>query len=202
MELISDIFLIFLRTPENWIFSQKDKTLLDELRTEAKFYGLEDPMFKKHNRAPRRQGWLDGKVRVQSFSSQYTSAPATNILDPQKCYWLSDKGKIENEWIVFEFDKETYVSKMSLKVDNFECTVKDWNIQISVNDDKTTWRDVKEKDLEAKCGKQCKTEQVFDGFEIRAKYVRLFFKNNWGPGGGDYILVGKVRFYGAELDSF
>jgi hypothetical protein len=194
--------LNFLRTPENWIFSQKDKTLIDELRTEARFYGLEDPMFKKHNRAPRKQGWLDGKVRVQSFSSQYTSAPATNIIDPQKCYWLSDKGKIENEWIVLEFDKETYVSKISLKVDNFECTVKDWNVQISVNDDKTTWRDVKEKDFEAKCGKQCKTEQIYDGLEIRAKYVRLFFKNNWGPGGGDYILVGKVRFYGAELDSF
>jgi len=200
MEHISDIFSIFLRNPDIWVFSQKEKVLLEELRTEAKFYGLEDPMFKKHNRAPRKQQWLDGKVKIESFSSQYVHAPATNILDPVKCYWLSDKGKIENEWIVFEFDKETFVSKLSLKVDNFECTVKDWVLQVSNNDDKTNWKDIKS--YEAKCGKQCKTEQIYEDLEIRTKYIRLFFKNNWGPGGGDYILVGKVRFYGAELDSF
>jgi len=76
--------LNYLRDPENWKMGMKDKQTIDELRTESRFYGLEDPMFKKNNRSPTRQGWLDGKVRVNGFSSQYESCPATNILDPQK----------------------------------------------------------------------------------------------------------------------
>jgi len=185
--------LNFLRDPESWRLTDKDKQLVEELRIEAKFYALEDPMFKKNNRVPRSQKWLEGKVKVHSFSSQYTSAPASNIVDTTKVYWLSDKGQIENQWIVFEFDKDVYVSRVGVKVDNFECTVKDFTVQISDNDDKETWRDVIS--FEAKCGKQCTTEQAFDGFTIRTKFIRLFFKNNWGPGGGNYILVTNVRFF-------
>jgi len=192
--------LNFLRDPQNWVFTWKDKQLIDELRTEARFYGLEDAMFKKNNRVPKRQGWLDGKVKVLTFSSQYKSCPATNIVDPQKTYWLSDLGKITDQWIVFELEKEAYVSKVGVKVDNFECTAKDFVLQISEGDDKVNWIDISS--YQAKCGKEVKTEQVFEGFEVRAKYIRLFFKNNWGPGGGQYILVTNVRFYGAELDSF
>jgi len=192
--------LNYLRDPDNWIFTHKDKQLVDELRSEARFYGLEDPMFKKNNRVPQRQGWLDGKVRVQAFSSQYQSTPASNIVDPQKTYWLSDVGEIEDQWINFEFDKEVYVSKVGIRVDNFECSVKDFIVQVSDGDDKVNWKDVAS--FQAKCGKECNTEQLFDGFEIRAKYIRLFFRNNWGPGGGQYILVTYVRFYGAELDTF
>jgi len=192
--------LNFLRDPENWRFTSKDTQIVDEMRNEAKFYGLEDPMFRKNNRVPHSQKSLEGKVKIHSFSSQYTSTPATNVLDTSKTYWLSDKGLIENQWLVFEFDKEVFVSKIGLRVDNFECTVKDWTVQISDNVEEDVWKDVKS--FEAKCGKQCTTEQVFDGFQIRGKYIRLFFKNNWGPGGGNYILVKDVRFFGAELDSF
>jgi len=192
--------LNFLRDPDNWKFGQKDKQLIDELRTEARYYGLEDAMFKKNNRRPKRQGWLDGRLRVSQFSSQYQSCPASNTLDPQKAYYLSDEGQTEDQWIVFDLDKEAFVSKLSIKVDKFECTVKDFVVQISEGDDKTTWIDVVS--FQAKCGKECNTEQIFEGFEVRAKYIRLFFKNNWGPGGGKYILVSKVRFFGAELDSF
>jgi hypothetical protein len=192
--------LNFLRDPESWRFTHKDKQVVDELRAESKFYGLEDPMFKKNNRVPHAQKWLDGKVKIHSFSSQYTSTPATNVIDTTKTYWLSDKGQIEDQWIVFEFEKDVFVSKIGIKVDNFECTVKDWTVQISENDDKENWKNVI--DFQAKCGKNCITEQVFDGFQVRTKFIRLFFKNNWGPGGGNYILVTNVRFFGAELDSF
>jgi len=192
--------LNFLRDPDNWKFNYKDKQIVDELRTEARFYGLEDPMFKKNNRSPKRQGWLDGKVRVGSFSSQYESCPASNVLDPQKKYWLSESGQTEDQWIVFDFDKEVFCSKLSIKVDNFECTVKDFVLQVSDGDDKINWNDVKS--FQAKCGKENTSEQTFDGFEVRAKFIRLFFRNRWGGGGGPYILVSRVRFYGAELDSF
>jgi len=107
---------------------------------------------------------------------------------------------LKTNGLFLEFDRDVFVSKIGIRVDNFECTVKDWTVQVSDKDDKETWKDVIS--YQAKCGKQCVTEQIFDGFQIRTKYIRLFFKNNWGPGGGNYILVKDVRFYGAELDSF
>jgi hypothetical protein len=189
--------LNFLRDPAKWNVEQKDKQLIDELRTEARYYGLEDAMFRKNSGGPTTPEWLDGKVRVAKFSSQYHSCPATNVLDSQKPYWLSDTGLVQDQWIVFEFETEAVVSKVSIQVDKFECTVKDFVVQISEGDDKTTWVDVMS--FQAKCGKECHKEQHFEGFEVRAKYIRLFFKNNWGPGGGNYMLVTNVRFFGAEL---
>jgi len=198
MELILDISLIFLRDPEKWT-APKDKLLLEELRSESIYYDLEGAMFKKNNRRPKRQGWLDGGARVNKFSSEYQSCPASNVLDPQKPYWLSNTGLVENQWIVFQFAKDVYISKISIQVDKFECTVKDFVIQVSEGDDNTNWVDVMS--YQARCGKECYKEQHFEGFEIRAKYIRLFFKNSWGPGGGNYILVTNVRFYGAPLES-
>jgi len=40
----------------------------------------------------------------------------------------------------------------------------------------------------------------FEEFEVRAKYIKLFFKNNWGSGGGSYILVTNIKFFGGELE--
>jgi len=83
---------------------------------------------------------------------------------------------------------------MSIQVDNWECTVKDCQIEVSNNDDLYNWRYVKA--FQSQCGTSNQSEQIFDGFEVRARYVRLFCKNNWGPGGGNYILITNVKFFG------
>jgi len=53
------------------------------------------------------------------------------------------------------------------------------------------------KEFQAICGNTCTTDQNFEGFEFRGRYMRLFCKNNWGPGGGNFILITNVKFYGA-----
>jgi hypothetical protein len=72
--------------------------------------------------------------------------------------------------------------------------VKDFNIENCDNDDTYSWRPVRS--FMAVVGKQNQQEQVFEGFECRGRYLRLFIKNNHGPGGGNYILLTNVRFFG------
>jgi len=121
-----------------------------------------------------------------------------NVLEYSRTYWLSQPGTITDQWLIFDFTKEAYLSKISVKVDSYECTVKDFNIQYSEGDDLQNWVVVKE--FQAKVGNQCTEEQFFDGFEFRGRYMKLFCKNNWGPGGGNFILITNIKFYGALVD--
>jgi len=140
--------------------------------------------------------WFDGTVRVFSWSSQHQDSQfvATNLVDSSKTYWLSETGKTTNQWVVFDFGRIVTVTKLSIQVDNWECSAKDFNIEVSNYDDMVSWRYVR--GFQAQNGTQNQSEQIFDGFEVRARYIRIFFCNNWGPGGGDYILVKNMRFFG------
>jgi len=179
----------------------KDKNEYEEFKTEVEYYGLLTAMFgDMDNSTPDALDWLDNKrIRVQSFSSQLSGFPASNTLDSTMTYWLSESGQTTNQWIVYEFPSVCYVNKIMIKVDSFECTAKEWSVQINSNDDPSgEWETVK--DFESKNGTTNTSDQFFEDFEVRAKYIRLFFKNNWGPGGGSYILVTNVKFYGGSVE--
>jgi len=188
-----------LRDPVNFENKLKTKQDLDDLRKEASFYGLEDLMFKNSQFTPETQGWLDEKkIKLVAFSSEHSERfPATNVLDYSRTYWLSLPGQITDQWLTFDFGNVAYISKISVKVDNFECTVKDFMIQYNEGDDyqSTDWVTLKE--FQARVGNSCTEEQFFDGFEFRGRYMRMFCKNNWGPGGGNFILITNIKFYGA-----
>jgi len=197
--------LNFLRDPDTFELKTKDKQFLHELRVESRYYGLEDQIFSKSSDVDTSkipQGkylWFGmNDCSIESFSSQYSGCPATNVLDPSKSYWLSESGKTTNQWIVFDFKKKVHISKLSLKVDYFECTAKDFKIEVSENDDRETWESVK--DCQAECGYDNTGEQTFQDFNAIGRYIRLYFLNNWGPGGGSYILVTLVKFWGAPVD--
>jgi len=187
--------LNFLRDPHNFKIRIKDKNEMEEVKREASFYGVEEQMFTSF--APESLDWLSG-IAIHSFSTQHDSYPASNVLDTGLSYWLSETGTTTNQWIVFDFGKQVYVSKVLLKVDNYECTVKEFAIEAVDGDPSTgTWRPIKE--FEAKCGLTCSTDQIFTGIEFKGRYLRLMAKNNWGPGGGSYILITNVKFFGAVI---
>jgi len=192
--------LNFLRDPERNSPKIKDKSTLEELKIECEYYGLVDVMFGKQDFSiPENLDWLNNKnIKIQGFSSQLSGLPCTNTLEPSQTYWLSESGQTTNQWIVYEFPTKVFVNKIMMQVDNYECTAKDWNVQVSDDDDLTTWNVVKE--FQARCGNQTTSDQFFDDFEVRAKYIKLFFKNNWGPGGGSYILVTNVKFFGGQIE--
>jgi len=196
-----DRILKFLRNPDTFDPKMKDKNEYEEFKTEVEYYGLLTAMFgDMDNSTPDALDWLDNKrIRVQSFSSQLSGFPASNTLDSTMTYWLSESGQTTNQWIVYEFPSVCYVNKIMIKVDSFECTAKEWSVQINSNDDPSgEWETVK--DFESKNGTTNTSDQFFEDFEVRAKYIRLFFKNNWGPGGGSYILVTNVKFYGGSVE--
>jgi len=195
-----DSVLKFLRDPTTKI-KMTEKTDYEEFKAEIEYYGLTRAMFGDMDTSiPDALDWLDNKkIKVQSFSSQLSGFPATNTLDPSLTYWLSESGQTTNQWIVYEFPSVSYINKIMIKVDSFECTAKDWMVQVTDGDDPNgEWNTVKE--FQAKIGNQCYTDQIFEEFEVRAKYVRLYFKNNWGSGGGSYILVTNVKFFGGSLE--
>jgi len=168
--------LNYLRDPENNPVKIKEKTTLEELKIECEYFGLDEAMFgtKGSFVVPDVMDWLNNKnVKVQSFSSALSGFPCTNTLDPNVTYWLSESGQTTNQWIVYEFPKQVFVSKIMMKVDSFECTAKDWNVQVSDDDDLTSWNVVKE--FQSKSGNTTSTDQIFEDFEVRAKYIKLFF---------------------------
>jgi len=179
------------------------------LVSNIRFYGNECPPIQQQQQGygqQQQQGygqqqqygnWItNNTIRVHSYSTQHQDGTfaASNLLDPNKTYWLSEPGFTTNQWVVFDFSRQVTVTKVSIQVDNWECTVKDFNIEISNNDDLYSWRCVRS--FQAQCGNRNQSEQVFEGFEARGRYIRLFCKNNWGPGGGDYILITNIKFFG------
>jgi len=188
--------LNFLRDPNHFEMKIIDKQTLLELRIEAQYYDLEEQMFKTPPVSDKDYNWLTN-VSINSYSSQYSICPATNVLDPNASYWLSESGLTTNQYIVFAFKDTVVVNKLSIKVDYFQCSVKDFRVEVSEDDDLKTWNSVAE--FQAKCGLDCRDLQNFEGFSVKTKYIRLYFLNNWGPGGGNYILVSKVKFWGAVI---
>jgi len=197
------LILLFLRDPEFIKIKIKDRVELEDFKAEVEYYGLTQAIFGNVDLSlPSTLDWIDNtKIKVQSFSSQYSGFPATNTLNPSTTYWLSQSGQITNQWIVYEFPSRSFINKIMIKVDMFECTAKDWMVQITEDEEPTTnseWVTVKE--FQAKSGNVTQSDQFFEEFELRAKFVRLFFVNNWGPGGGSYILVTNVKFFGGSLE--
>jgi len=192
--------LNFLRDPDTFSLKLRNKQELDQLRHEAEFYGLVDLMFENSIFIPDTLNWLDEKkIVMNSFSSEHSeSYKASNVLDYARTYWLSTPGLITDQWLVFDFVQEAFISKISVKVDNYECSVKDFMLQYCEGDDLKTWETMKE--FQARCGNQCQEEQFFDGFEFRGRYMRMFCKNNWGGGGGNFILITNIKFYGALIE--
>jgi len=192
-----------LREPNDFSLTIKNKQDLEDLRVEAQFYGIEDKMFTNSVFIPDVLNWLDEKkLKIVAFSTEHSNRfPATNVLDYSRTYWLSLPGTITDQWLTFDFGMEAFITKIAVKVDNFECTVKDFMLQNNENDDykdDNGWVTMKE--FQAKCGNNCTEDQYFEGFEFRGRYMRMFCKNNWGPGGGNFILITNIKFYGALIE--
>jgi len=192
--------LSFLRDPQNYKVKIRDKPIREELIAEAQYYGLEEAMFQKDdNPIPDNLNWVDNNtIKILKFSSEYPGIPAQNVLNPSSTYWLSQSGQTTNQWMIFEFPTKVYINKIMMKVSNFECTCKDWQVQVSENDEMENWEVIKQ--FQTECGNRNQNEQYFEGFEVWTKFLKLFYINNWGPGGGSYILVTDLKFFGGPIE--
>jgi len=199
-EFISDIFSIFSEIPSILISNSEISKNWINCDMKLLFMALKIICLRIVFFIPDKLDWLDEKkIVLKEFSSEHSdSYRANNVLDYTRTYWLSTPGLTTDQWLVFDFVKEAFITKISVKVDNYECSVKDFQLQYCEGDDCKSW--VTMKDFQAKCGNQNTSEQFFEGFEFRGRYMRMFCKNNWGPGGGNFILITNIKFYGALIE--
>ena len=141
-----------------------------------------------------------------------------NPLQEEKCYWESKRvdviehsefvtqydenimlGRTEgnyslfdgnlNHFCVFDFRKNVYLSRVKIKVYDFQCTLK--NFTVKVKNNKNEYEMV---------GKYQRSSYEVNGdFEFftincEGRYFRFDFLDTWGLGGGNYILIKSIEF--------
>ena len=110
-----------------------------------------------------------------------------------KGYSLTQGNK--NHFVEFLFIKEYFLKSIRIKVDSSECSLKTFSIEIlSVNGDRRyigTFIRKKYKDI-----------KDFQEFEINKQCIglKLNLIDNWGKGGGDYILITKIDFCVSDIE--
>jgi len=129
--------LNFLRSPGKFVLRLKIRQELEDLREETRFYGIENLVFENSLFVPETLNWLDEtKIKVSQFSTEHSSTyAASNVLNYGVTYWLSLPGTVTDQWLVFDFGVEAFISKIAIKVDNFQCSVKDFSVQQSEGDE-------------------------------------------------------------------
>eukprot|EP01091_Cochliopodium_minus_P014508 TRINITY_DN4936_c0_g2_i2.p1 TRINITY_DN4936_c0_g2~~TRINITY_DN4936_c0_g2_i2.p1 ORF type:complete len:220 (-),score=73.09 TRINITY_DN4936_c0_g2_i2:31-690(-) len=135
-------------------------------------------------------------VTVKSQSSFLSSFPATLVLTniSTSNYWLSESGRITNEWISFNLGSKQKVTKIALLGSpSYNINPKNITVQIPKDKDGNDWKDFCK--LEMANGQTTNGWQVFTGFTLNTNLIRLFFHERHGTSGGDYFLVCGVRFY-------
>ena len=141
-----------------------------------------------------------------------------NPLQEEKCYWESKKvevvdhskflksydenvmlGRCEgayslfegnvNHFCVFDFKKNVYLSRVKIKVYNFQCTLKNFTVKVRNN----------KGEFEMVGQYQRSSFEVNGDFEFfsincEGRYFRFDFLDTWGLGGGNYILIKSIEF--------
>eukprot|EP01091_Cochliopodium_minus_P014506 TRINITY_DN4936_c0_g1_i1.p1 TRINITY_DN4936_c0_g1~~TRINITY_DN4936_c0_g1_i1.p1 ORF type:complete len:221 (-),score=78.33 TRINITY_DN4936_c0_g1_i1:39-701(-) len=136
-------------------------------------------------------------VSLKGFSSEYSGCNASKTITntSPSDYWLSESGKVTNEWISYDFGKKTKVTKIALmSSSSFDINPKNITVQIPKDKDGNEWKDVAKLVME-NAMQSANQWQVFTGFTINSQLVRLFFHDRHGTSGGSYFLVSAVRFY-------
>ncbi len=81
-----------------------------------------------------------------------------------------------------------------MSVENFECSVK--NLQIFVKDDAGDWKSIK-----SYVRNPYSENAIFQEFPVHCegRFFKFLFVDNWGQGGGPYILVKRISFLVGDL---
>ena len=129
-------------------------------------------------------------VTAMKASSQHGSCHPRNTLSSDiNQFWLSQKGHVYNQFLVYDLGKTRTVKRLQLRFAAFDCCPKDFFIEASAD---AKGRRVP---FQARPGKETTEWQTFEGFAISTRYIRLFFINTWDKVSGDHVLVSCVRFW-------
>ena len=139
--------------------------------------------------------FINTQVKVVNESITHDGY-GTNILLGKENgpYFLTEGNK--NHYIIFDLGKKFYLKGIKITLHDFECTLK--NFKISVMDDNNNWKIVS-----SFICQPFNKEVNFQYFEIDVdtQIVKMDLIDNWGNGGGNYILIKRLYFEVGELNN-
>ena len=137
--------------------------------------------------------FISSQVKVINESITHDGY-GTNILLGKENgpYFLTEGNK--NHYIIFDLGKKYYLKGIKITLHDFECTLK--NFKISVMDDNNNWKIVSSFICQP-FNKEVNF-QYFD-IDVDTQKVKMDLIDNWGNGGGNYILIKRLYFEVGEL---
>ena len=171
--------------------NEKSNNLINELKLqneklEKRITQIESSFsnFKKYN-----FHWINDEVDIID-NSKFTQLYPPNIMlgkNKSKDYSLTDGNR--NHFVEFSFKNIYYLKSIRISVDNFECSLRNFKIEIkSPNDEKINLGDFTRSKYKDNTG--------FEEFQINreCKGLKLYLIDNWGSGGGNHILIKRIDF--------
>jgi len=195
-------------TPNLDLLEKKNKTLFDlnyneytqliemlDLSEEIKKLSIKIENLSNNMKLSRYNNlhFISKEVKVVNESITHDGY-GTNILLGKENgpYFLTEGNK--NHYIIFDLGKKYYLKGIKITLHDFECTLK--NFKISVMDDNNNWKIVS-----SFICQPFNKEVNFQYFEIDVdtQMVKIDLIDNWGNGGGNYILIKRLYFEVGEL---
>ena len=140
--------------------------------------------------------WVNESVKIIKKSQNHGNFYPEIILgqNNSQAYYLSEGNS--NHFIEFEIcNKKIFLEKIRIKVDNFDCTLKDF--KVSFLNEEEEW------ELIGKFQRVCYSNNTeFQEFIIKkeCQKIRLDLINVWGELGGNFILIKRLDFYIADIE--
>ena len=106
-------------------------------------------------------------------------------------YSLSEGNR--DHYIIFDLGKDYYLKSIRIKVDGYECTIKNFTVSVKEGNGYTF--------IQKYIRDKYSDNKEFQEFNIE-KEGRIFkfdLIDNWGSGGGNYILIKELQFYVGEI---
>ena len=159
------------------------KNRLNKLENNTK-----DLTFKKNNFR-----WINNEVNIVNNSKVYDNCYPDILLgkNNSRPYYLSDGNR--NHFIEFSFITNYFLKAIRISVDNYDCSLK--NFKVEITSPLGTIENI---------GTFTRSKYIdnngFQEFEINkgCKGIKLYLIDNWGEGGGNYILIKRIDFNVSE----
>lgn len=137
--------------------------------------------------------WISNEVTVIDNTPFHEGFGPDIMLGKAKGSYYLGEGTI-NHMVTFDLGKRFFLKEIKLSVHDFECSLK--NFKISVLDENNNWTCVGEYTTQP-----FSKDVDYQFFQVgcEGKIFKFDFLDNWGPGGGNYILVKKIFFNVGEL---
>ena len=133
--------------------------------------------------------WINDEVDIID-NSKFTQLHPPNIMlgkNKSEPYSLTEGNR--NHFVEFSFKNIYYLKSIRISVDNYECSLRNFKIEIkSPKGEKINLGDFTRSKYKDNTG--------FEEFQINreCKGLKLYLIDNWGSGGGNFILIKRIDF--------